>query len=176
MYSNTLWGQTKPAPEKASKLRMEWDSYKRSTPRRPLRGGCCCRRCTGFHTGRGSNRGGGPFPRQWRCRRPPRPQVTSGDSRDDASGGVDAADGVVFGIHDDNVVMPVAADGLGRAPCRGQRGTAVASIASLTVTGQGGHDAVAVHFSHPVAFPLGYVGYCPCCPCTRRGRPECWRL
>ena len=42
--------------------------------------------------------------------------AAAGDGGDQTGGGVDAADGVVFRVHHDQVVMGVATYGLGRAP------------------------------------------------------------
>ena len=84
--------------------------------------------------------------------------VPAGDGGHNAGDGINAADRIVFCVHDDNVVVMVAADGLGRPPGGGQGGTAVAAVAPLTGAGKGGHDAVGIHFADAVALALADVG------------------
>src|SRR5207247_8052332 len=62
--------------------------------------------------------------------------VPTGDGGHDAGDGINAADRIVFGVHDDNVIVMVAPDGLGRPPGGGQGGTAVAAVAPCTGAGK----------------------------------------
>src|SRR5712692_9632622 len=72
--------------------------------------------------------------------------VPASDSGHDTGHGIDAADRIVFGVHDDNVIVMVAPDGLGCPPGGSQSGTAVAAVAPRTGAGKGGQDAVGFDF------------------------------
>ena len=72
--------------------------------------------------------------------------------------GVDAAEGVVFGVHHQQVALAVAADSFGRAPGGGQRRAAVAVIAALARPGVGAHHAVGRHHPDAVALSFADVG------------------
>ncbi len=84
--------------------------------------------------------------------------VPTGDGGHDAGHCIDAADRMVLRIHDDDVVLMVAPDGLGRTPGGGEGGAAVAAVPPLTGTGEGGHDTVGIHFPDAVALALADVG------------------
>jgi hypothetical protein len=71
---------------------------------------------------------------------------------------IDAADRMVLGIHDDDVVLMIAPDALGRAPGGGEGRAVVAAVAPLAGTGEGGHDTAGIHFPNAVAFSLADVG------------------
>ena len=82
----------------------------------------------------------------------------AGDGGHEAGGGVNAADGVVFGVHHDDIAGGVAAQGFGRAPGGVQRRAAVAGIAALRRrAGHGAHNAPGGDHAHAVAFPLGDI-------------------
>src|SRR5262245_19466737 len=84
--------------------------------------------------------------------------VPTGDGGHDAGHSIDAADRIVFCVHDDNVVVMVAPDGLGRPPGSSQGGPAVAAVAPFTSAGKSRHDAVGIDFADAVAFALADVG------------------
>jgi hypothetical protein len=84
--------------------------------------------------------------------------VSASDRGHDASDDINTADGMVFGVHDDNVVVMVAPDGLGGSPSGNQSGAAVATVAPFTGTGKGGHDAVGIDFADAVALALTDIG------------------
>ena len=84
--------------------------------------------------------------------------MPAGNRRDDASGGVYAPDGVVFGIYHYYVTLRVAPDGLRRTPRGQQSWAAISGVPPLPGAGQGRHDSWDVNLADPVALPLGNVG------------------
>src|SRR5213593_4803783 len=84
--------------------------------------------------------------------------VPAGDGGHNARHGIDAADRMVLRIHDDDVVLLVAPDGLGRTPGGGEGRAAVAAVPPLAGTGESGHDAVGIHFPDAVTLALADVG------------------
>src|SRR5262245_38566282 len=84
--------------------------------------------------------------------------MSAGDGGHNPCYGIDAADRVVLRVHDDDVVLMVASDGLGRAPGRREGWATVAAVAPLAGTGKGGHDPAGIHFPNAVALSLTDVG------------------
>src|SRR5205814_9666610 len=68
-----------------------------------------------------------------------------------------AADCMVLGIDDDDIVLMVAPDGLGRTPRGGDGRSTVAAVPPFTGTGERGHDPVGIHFSDAVALALADI-------------------
>src|SRR5262245_6488424 len=84
--------------------------------------------------------------------------VPASNGGHDTGHGIDTADRIIFCIHDNNVVVMVAPDGLGCSPGGGQGGSTVTAVAPLTGAGKGGHDAVGIHCADAVALTLADVG------------------
>src|SRR5262249_53010397 len=77
---------------------------------------------------------------------------------DDVRLRVEAAHGVVLGVHDVDVALLVAADGLGSVERRLRRVTAVAAVALGPGARQRRDDAVGVDLAHRVALALADEG------------------
>src|SRR5262249_47531437 len=71
---------------------------------------------------------------------------------------VNAADGVVLGVDDQQVAVVITAYGLWSPPGRCQGRSAVTAIATFPGTGVGGHDTVGVDLADAIAFALADVG------------------
>src|SRR5688572_17629084 len=65
---------------------------------------------------------------------------------------------MVLAIHDYHVVLMITPNGLGRSPGRFQSRSAVATIARLSRTCKGRHDAVGIHLADAVALSFTDVG------------------
>src|SRR5215467_6491268 len=104
------------------------------------------------------------------------PLMPAGNGGDNAGNSINAADGIILGVHDDNVVVMIAPDGLGRPPGGGQGGTTVAAVAPLASTGKGGHDTVGIDFADTIALALADVGVALAihadCPGPHNGGPR----
>ena len=83
--------------------------------------------------------------------------MPAGNRCDDAGAAVYASDSVVFGIDYYDVILLVASNRFRRAPSGQESRSAISGVASFSGAGQGRHDSPAVHFSYPVALPLGDV-------------------
>src|SRR5882724_8753386 len=81
-----------------------------------------------------------------------------GDRRDHASHRVNAANGVIFGIHDQEIAVVVTPNGLGRPPGGGYSRPPVTTVATLPSASVCRHDPVRVNLADAIAFPFTDVG------------------
>src|SRR5713101_6482160 len=113
--------------------------------------------------------------------------MPAGDGGHDAGHGIDAADRMILRVHDDDVVLMVAPDGLGRTPGGGQGGAAVAAVPPLAGPSEGRHAValaladvgvpLAIHADRPRAHDGGLGGGFPIpgpslLPITGEGRND----
>src|SRR5712691_118096 len=80
-----------------------------------------------------------------------------GNRRDHASHRVNTTNGVIFGIHDQEIAVVVTPHGLGRPPGGGYSRPPVTTVATLASASVYRHDPVRVHLADAIAFPFADI-------------------